>query len=80
MLDFFLSERVGERAIHHALGEAQSLSGELLGYVVAVHAAQWHEIIFRLVLDHQWYEVVYATAGAKEDLALAILHVFLDVK
>lgn len=70
MLNLFLGEWVGERAIHHALGEAQSLCGELLGYVIVVDAAQGHEIILGLVLYHQRNKVVDAACGVKNTLRL----------
>ena len=49
-------------------------------HVVVVHVAQRYEIFLILVLHHAWQQVGYLACVAEEHLALAILHVFLNIQ
>lgn len=80
VLDLFLRERIAERTVHHAFGMVKVLGVQQVLDVVVVDTAQWHQILFGLMLDHDRQQIVDLAGGAEEYLSLAVLHVFLNVK
>ena len=80
MLDLLIAELIAQRAVHHTFGMRQPLGIELVLNVVVVHTAQRHQVLLELVLHHQRNQIIYLTRSAEEHLALAVLHVFLDIK
>ena len=79
-LDLLRGEVVADGAVHDALAVVELLRVKELGNGVVVDVAHGYEILLGLVLGHGGQQVVNLTGGAEEDLALAVLHIFLDIQ
>ena len=75
-----VGEIVAHRAIHHAFGVAEPFLVEQILHVVVVDTAHWHEKLIAPVLRHQRHKIGHLAGSAEEHLALAILHILLDVE
>ena len=58
----------------------QLLRVEQVGQTVGMYIAQWNKILLGLMLNHGRNQIVDTTSLTKEDLALSVLHIFLDVQ
>lgn len=79
-LHFFLGQVVADGTIHDALGVVELALVEQVLQFVSVDAAHGYKVFFTLVLDHHGHKVLHLSGGTIENLALAVLHIFLYVK